>query len=91
MGDVGHGLGATGHHDVGIASDDGLGAKDYGLNCGGADLVYGGCDGGFLEASTNGALAGGILAQAEDVSTGVKIEKKQRAYFAERTLPKKTS
>ena len=60
---VGHALGAGGDDDVGIARDDGLGADNQGLDRRGADLVDGGCDRRLGQASANGTLAGGVLAE----------------------------
>lgn len=65
MGDVRHALGTGSDNDVGIASDDGLGTNDQRLDRGGAHLVDGGGNGRLGETSTNGALAGRVLAEAE--------------------------
>lgn len=62
MGDVGHALGAAGDNDIGIASHDGLGAKDDGLHAGSAHLVDGGGDNLVRETGLQGALAGRGLA-----------------------------
>lgn len=69
MGGVGHGLGAAGNDDVGVAGDDRLGTENDGLQSGGADLVDGCAGDGFGEATADGALAGWGLAEAgwEDI------------------------
>lgn len=98
VGRVGHALGAGGHDDVGIPSDDGLRADNKGFDGRGADLVDGCGDGRLGQASANGTLAGGVLAETEgeracqeggvEASVGLHLGE---AYFAERTLPTKTS
>lgn len=91
--DVGHGLGASGNDNVGSASKDGLGADDDGLDTRGAHLVHCGADGGLLETSAEGALAGRVLSEAtEGQIRGVAVEVEiDGRYLAERTLPKTTS
>lgn len=64
VGDVGHALGTGSDNDVGIASDDGLGTDNEGLDRGGAHLVDGGGNGRLGETGANGALAGRVLAEA---------------------------
>lgn len=41
---IGHGLGASGHDNVGGTGENGLGSTDYGLDARCADLVDGGAD-----------------------------------------------
>ena len=60
---VGHALGTASDDDVGISGDDGLGTDDEGLDGRGADLVEGGANNGFGQSSTQGALAGRVLAE----------------------------
>jgi hypothetical protein len=47
-----------------------LSAEDHGFDGGGADFVDGGADGGVWEASAEGTLAGGVLAEAGEVLAG---------------------
>lgn len=91
VGGVGHALGARSHDNVGIAGYDGLRADDEGLDGGGAHLVDGGCDGRFGEAGANGTLAGWVLAEAVCLSGKMLRGSRGISYFAERTLPTKTS
>jgi hypothetical protein len=65
VGDIRHALGTGSDNDIGIASDDGLGTDNQGLDRGGAHLVDGGGNGRLGETSTNGALAGRVLTEAE--------------------------
>jgi len=81
-----------------------LGAEDEGFYGGGADFVDGCADGGVGKGGVEGALAGGVLAETvEGASVLVGYGKSGDdvvgqcycccggTYFAERTLPKKTS
>jgi hypothetical protein len=61
VGSVGHGLSATGNNDIGVSGHDGLGTNDDSLQARGTDLVDSGTNGGFREASTDGALSGRVL------------------------------
>ena len=64
IGGGGHILGAAGHHDVGVAGEDGAGALDHGLHAGAAHhahSVSGHADG---HTGLQRGLAGGVLAQA---------------------------
>lgn len=63
-GGVGHALGTGSDNDISVASDDGLRTDDDRLDRGGANLVDGGGNGRLGETSTNGALAGRVLAEA---------------------------
>lgn len=64
MRDVGHGLCAAGEDDGGGAGEDGLGAEGDGFERGGADFVDGGAGGAVWEGGGEGALTGGVLADA---------------------------
>lgn len=91
VGGVGHGFGAAGDDHVGVAGHDGLGTEDDGFDAGGADFVYGGADCAVVEAGAECALAGWVLANAEDGVSYAGAVCGSTAYFADKTLPKKTS
>ncbi|MNI33976.1 hypothetical protein D3C73_879480 [compost metagenome] len=57
-----HVLLATGHHHIGIAGKDRLGAECDRTQARAADLVDGECRGAHRDACGNGCLAGGVLA-----------------------------
>lgn len=63
VGYVGHGLGAAGDDNRGVARYDGLGAEDDGLETRGAHLVHAGADYGVGDAGADGTLSGGCLAE----------------------------
>jgi len=63
VGGVGHALRAGRDDNVGIASDNSLSTDNQGLDGGGADLVDRGSNRRLGEASTNGTLAGRVLAE----------------------------
>lgn len=67
--DVRHALGTGGDDNVGIASDDGLRTDNECLDGRGAHLVDGGRDDRLRETSTNGTLAGRVLAKAVECQT----------------------
>ncbi len=64
VGNVGHALGTGSDNNVGITGDDGLRTNDERLDRRGAHLVDGGGNSRLREASTDGALAGGVLTKA---------------------------
>jgi hypothetical protein len=66
VGGVGHALSSGSNDDLGIASYDGLGTDNQGLDGRGAHLVDGRGYGRLGEASANGTLAGGVLTKAGD-------------------------
>ena len=63
IGGSGHILHAAGHHDVGIAGEDGAAALDDGLHAGAAHHTHGVGGGGQGHAGLHSGLTGGVLAQ----------------------------
>ena len=61
---VGHGFRSTSYDTGGVASDDGLGAEDDGLQTRSTDFVDGGGNDGVGKGSAFCALPGGVLTKA---------------------------
>jgi len=76
---VGHALRSSSDDNVRIAGYDGLRTDDERFDRGGADLVDGGCDGGFGETSADGTLAGRVLTEATICIR--EAHRKQRLYI----------
>ena len=63
IGSGGHVLHAAGHHDVGVAGEDGAAGLDDGLHTGAADHAHGVGGGGQGHAGLHSGLTGGVLTQ----------------------------
>jgi hypothetical protein len=86
-----HALRASGDNNIRISSHDGLCANNERLDGGRADLVDGGSNSRFGKTSTDCALAGRVLAKAVALISANSKVRRRLSYFAERTLPTKTS